>query len=146
MMSEELTRKQSQDEEQSEHCSEEKEAALPEGRAGGRRGETARQLIRRAKRASRRKFPAEEKIRIVMEGIRAEVSIANLCRREGIHPTIYYKWLKDFMEAGKGRLRGDAKREATSDEVHQLRGENERLKQLVADLSLENLTLKKSQY
>lgn len=111
-----------------------------------RAGETARQLIRRAKRATRRKFPAEEKIRIVMEGIRAEVSIADLCRREGIHPTIYYKWLKDFMEAGKGRLRGDARREATSDEVTHLRGENERLKQLVADLSLENLTLKKSQY
>ena len=86
------------------------------------------------------------KIRIVMEGIRAEVSIADLCRREGIHPTIYYKWLKDFLEAGKGRLRGDAKREATSDEVNQLRGENERLEQLVADLSLANLTLKKSQY
>jgi len=111
-----------------------------------RAGETARQLIRRAKRATRRKFPAEEKIRIVMEGVRAEVSIADLCRREGIHPTIYYMWLKDFMEAGKGRLRGDARREATSDEVTQLRGENERLKQLVADLSLENLALKKSQY
>jgi transposase len=111
-----------------------------------RMGETARQLIRRAKRASRRKFPAEEKIRIVMEGIRAEVSVVELCRREGIHPTIYYKWLKDFLEAGKGRLRGDAKREATSDDVQQLRQENERLKLLVADLSLENLTLKKSQY
>jgi transposase len=118
----------------------------PEGDSPARAGETARQLIRRAKRATRRKFPAEEKIRIVMEGIRGEVSIADLCRREGIHPTIYYKWLKDFMEAGKGRLRGDARREATSDEVTQLRGENERLKQLVADLSLENLTLKKSQY
>jgi transposase len=81
-----------------------------------------------------------------MEGIRAEVSIADLCRREGIHPTIYYKLLKDFMEAGKGRLQGDARREATSDEVAHLRGENERPKQLVADLSLENLTLKKSQY
>jgi transposase len=85
-------------------------------------------------------------MRIVMEGIRAEVSIADLCHRKGIHPTIYYKWLKDFMEAGKGRLRGDAQRETTSDEVTHLRGENERLKQLVADLSLENLTLKKSQY
>jgi transposase len=125
---------------------EETGADLPEGRSDGRRGETARQLIRRAKYASRRKFPAEEKIRIVMEGIRAEVSVSDLCRREGIHPTIYYKWLKDFMEAGKGRLRGDAKREATSDEVTHLRGENERLKELVADLSLENLTLKKSQY
>ncbi len=88
--------------------------------------------------ATRRKFPAEEKIRIVMEGIRAKVSVVDLCRREGIHPTIYYKWLKDFLEAGKGRLRGDAKREATSNQVQDLRQENERLKLLVADLSLEN--------
>jgi len=147
-MDEELRTKQWQDEEQEqgENKNEERGPALPEGRAGGRRGETARQLIRRAKQASRRKFPAEEKIRIVMEGIRAEVSVADLCRREGIHPTIYYKWLKDFMEAGKGRLRGDAQREATSHEVQDLRQENERLKLLVADLSLENLTLKKSQY
>ena len=137
-MNEEVARVQEPEEEQV--------SALPEGRAGGRRGETARQLIRRAKVASRRKFPAEEKIRIVMEGIRAEVSVVDLCRREGIHPTIYYKWLKEFMEAGKGRLRGDAKREATSNEVKDLRQENERLKLLVADLSLENLTLKKSQY
>lgn len=139
-MEEELRQKQE------ESSPEKEEAALPEGRAGGRRGETARQLIRRAKYASRRKFPAEEKIRIVMEGIRAEVSVSDLCRREGIHPTVYYKWLKDFMEAGKGRLRGDAKRDATSNEVQDLRQENERLKLLVADLSLENLTLKKSQY
>src|SRR5258705_14022791 len=99
-MSEEFARKQEVEEETG--------ADLPEGRHDGRRGETAGQLIRGAKYASRRKFPAEEKIRIVMEGIRAEVSVADLCRREGIHPTIYYKWLKDFMEAGKGRLRGDA--------------------------------------
>jgi transposase len=144
-MEEELRKKQPSEEEQDQQDSEER-AALPEGRAGGRRGETARELIRRARRASRRKFPAEEKIRVVMEGIRAEVSVSDLCRREGIHPTIYYKWLKDFMEAGKGRLRGDARREATSNEVQDLRQENERLKLLVADLSLENLTLKKSQY
>jgi transposase len=145
-MSEELTRTQTAEEQQNEPRSEERGPALPEGRAGGRRGETARQLIRRAKQATRRRFPAEEKIRIVMEGIRAEVSVADLCRREGIHPTIYYKWLKDFMEAGQGRLRGDARREATSNEVQDLRQENERLKLLVADLSLANLTLKKSQY
>ena len=129
-----------------EEVSKSEQTSKPEGDSPARAGETARQLIRRAKYASRRRFPAEEKIRIVMEGIRAEVSIADLCRREGIHPTIYYKWLKDFMEAGKGRLRGDARREATSDEVTHLRGENERLKLLVADLNLENLTLKKSQY
>ncbi len=72
--------------------------------------------------------------------------MSELCRREGIHPTIYYQWLKDFMEAGKARMRGDSKREATSEEVEQLRGENERLKQLVVDLRLANMTLKKSLY
>jgi transposase len=106
---------------------------------------TARALIRKTKRATRRRFPTEEKIRIVMEGVRGEVSVAELCRREGIHPTIYYKWLKDFMEAGKARMRGDSLREATSDEVKALRQENERLKQLVADLSVANMLLKKSQ-
>jgi len=110
-----------------------------------RSAETARVLIRKIKRATRRRFPTEDKIRIVMEGVRGEVSVAELCRREGIHPTIYYKWLKDFMEAGKGRMRGDGLREATSDEVKLLRQENERLKQLVADLSVANMLLKKSQ-
>jgi transposase len=115
-----------------------------EGSSPAGAGEAARQLIRRTRRVTRRKFPAEEKIRIVMEGIRGEVAVSELCRREGIHPTVYYKWLKDFMEAGKGRLRGDTKWEATSEEVRQVREENERLKQLVAELSLANLTLKKS--
>src|SRR5271157_4293948 len=99
-MSEELTRNQAAEEQQEESRGEERGAALPEGRAGGRRGETARQLIRRAKQATRRRFPAEEKIRIVMEGIRAEVSVADLCLREGIHPTIYYKWLKRYGSPG----------------------------------------------
>jgi len=111
-----------------------------------RSGDTARVLIRRTKQVTRRRFPTEEKIRILLEGVRAEVSVAELCRREGIHPTVYYKWLKDFMEAGKKRLRGDTQREATREEVEQLRQENERLKQLVAELSLANMTLKKSQY
>lgn len=111
-----------------------------------RSAQTARALIQKAKRASRRRFPAEDKIRIVLEGIRGEVSVAELCRREGIHATIYYKWLKDFLEAGKARLRGDALREATSEEVLTLRQDNERLKQLVAELSLSNMTLKKSLY
>src|SRR5271163_2662048 len=100
-----------------------------------RSGDTARALIRRAKQASRRRFPSEEKIRILLEGVREE-----------IHPAVYYKWLKDFMEAGKKRLRGDTQREANREEVEQLRQENQRLKQLVADLSLANMTLKKSQY
>ena len=111
-----------------------------------RSGDTARALIRRAKQASRRRFPSEEKVRILLEGVRGEVSVVELCRREGIHPTVYYKWLKDFMEAGKKRLRGDTQREANPEEVERLREENERLKQLVADLSLANMTLKKSQY
>jgi len=111
-----------------------------------RSGDTARALIRRAKQASRRRFPSEEKVRILLEGVRGEVSVVELCRREGIHPTVYYKWLQDFMEAGKKRLRGDTQREANREEVERLRRENERLKQLVADLSLANMTLKKSQY
>ncbi len=101
-----------------------------------RSGDMARALIRWAKQASRRRFPSEEKIRILLEGVRGEVSVAEPCRREGIHPTVYYKWLKDFMEAGKKRLRGDTQREANREEVERLRQENERLKQLVADLSL----------
>jgi transposase len=115
-----------------------------EGSSPARAGEAARQLIRRTRQVTRRRFPAEEKMRIVLEGIRGEVAVSELCRREGIHPTIYYKGLKDFMEAGKGRMRGDTKREATAEEVGQLREEKERLKQLVAELSLANLTLKKS--
>lgn len=111
----------------------------------GRSAETARALIRKTKRATRRRFPVEEKVRIVMEGVRGELPVAELCRREGIPPTIYYKWLKDFLEAGKARMRGDSLREATSEEVKALRQENERLKQLVADLSVANMLLKKSQ-
>jgi transposase len=114
--------------------------------AAARSGDTARALIGRAKQASRRRFASEEKIRILLEGMRAEVPVAELCRREGLHPTVYYKWLKDFMEAGKKGLRGDTQREASGEEVSQLRQENERLKQLVADLSLANMTLKKSLY
>ncbi len=105
-----------------------------------------RQLMRRTKRVTRRRFSAEEKIRIVLEGVRAEQSVSELCRQEGIHPTIYDKWLKEFMEAGKARLRGDTKREATSEEVTQLRQENERLKELVGEVSLTNMVLKKSVY
>jgi len=86
------------------------EPARVEVASPGRAGEAARALIRRTRQVTRRKFPAEEKIRIVLEGIRGEVAVSELCRREGIHPTIYYKWLKDFMEAGKGRMRGDTKR------------------------------------
>jgi len=99
---------------------------------------------REIRRRTRRKYSSEEKIRIVLEGLQGEEAIAALCRREGISPNVYYKWSKDFLEAGKKRLQGDTKREATSSEVADLRSENEQLKQLVAKLSLKNRVLKKS--
>jgi len=99
--------------------------------------------VREIRRKTRRKFSAEEKIRIVLEGLRGEDSIAELCRREGISPNLYYNWSKEFLEAGKRRLQGDTKRQATSPEVSDLREENARLKELVADLSLRNAVLKK---
>ena len=101
-------------------------------------------IVRQIKRKTRRKYSAEEKIRIVLEGLRGEQSIADLCRREGIHPGIYYKWSKTFLEAGKQRLTGDTVREAGSEEVTEIRTENEALKQLVAELSLTNRVLKKT--
>jgi transposase len=100
--------------------------------------------VREIRRKTRRKYSAEEKIRIVLEGLRGEDSIAALCRREGIAPNLYYSWSKEFLEAGKGRLAGDTKRQATSGEVMSLRKENSQLKELVADLSLKNVVLKKS--
>lgn len=119
------------------------EAKTPEA-ATQKRGERPRQQIRRAKKVTRRRFSVEEKIRIVMEGIRGEEPVSELCRREGIDASVYYRWLKDFMEAGKQRLRGDVLREARSDEVKALKDENARLKQLVADYALDLMALKKS--
>ena len=101
-------------------------------------------IVRDIKRRTRKKYTAEEKIRIVLEGLRGEESIAAICRREGISPNLYYRWSKEFLEAGKKRLLGDTKREATSFEVTDLKHENEQLKQLVAELSLKNRVLKKS--
>jgi transposase len=101
-------------------------------------------VVREIKRRTRRKFNSEEKIRIILEGLRGEDSIANICRKEGIAPGIYYKWSKAFLEAGKRQLSGDTVREASRDEVSELRDENEQLKQLVAELSLKNRMLKKS--
>jgi len=100
-------------------------------------------IVREIKRKTRRKFSSEEKIRIVLEGLRGEESIAELCRREGISPNLYYNWSKEFLEAGKKRLKGNTKREATSGEVIELRGENRQLKQVVAELLLEIRKLKK---
>jgi transposase len=102
-------------------------------------------VVKEIRRNTRRKYSAEEKIRIVLEGLKGEVSITELCRREGIVSNLYYRWSKDFLEAGKKRLQGDTAREATSSEVGDLRSENAQLKQLVAELSLDNRLLKKSQ-
>ena len=106
--------------------------------------EPAEQVVSDIRRATRRQFSAEEKIRIVLQGLRGEDSIAELCRREGISQNLYYRWSKEFLEAGKKRLAGDTAREATSDEVRTLRQEAGALKEVVADLTLENRLLKKS--
>jgi len=100
--------------------------------------------VREIRRKTRKKYSAEEKIRIVLQGLRGEETIAELCRREGIHPNMYYKWSKEFLEAGKQRLLGDTKRHADGREVQMMRQENEQLKVMVAELSLKNRVLKKS--
>jgi transposase len=108
------------------------------------RSEETKQFIQDIKRITRRKFTAEEKIRIVLEGFRRDTPIRDLCRREGIHPGTYYAWLKDFMEAGKERLVRDNIRDATRGEVQDIKRENARLKQMVAELSLQVHILKKT--
>jgi transposase len=106
--------------------------------------EPAEQVVKDIRRATRRQFSAEEKIRIVLSGLRGEDSIAELCRREGIAQNLYYRWSKEFLQAGKQRLAGDTARAATSDEVRDLRREASALKEVVAELTLENRLLKKS--
>ncbi len=106
--------------------------------------DSAEKAVRDIRRKTRRKFSAEEKIRIVLEGLRGEESIASLCRRDGIAANLYYRWSKEFLEAGKKRLLGDTQREATSTEVTDLRKENARLTEVVAETVLENRLLKKS--
>ena len=96
------------------------------------------------RRRTRRRFSAEEKVRVVLEGLRGEMSVAELCRREGIASNLYYRWSKDFLEAGKKRLNGDTMREATSGEVKFLRSEDRELKEVVAEMMLNNRVLKKS--
>ena len=108
------------------------------------RTEETKRLIQDIKRITRRKFTAEEKIRIVLEGFRRDTPIRDLCRREGIRPSTYYAWLKDFMEAGKDRLTRDVTRDATKGEVQELKRENARLKQVVAELSLQVHVLNKT--
>ena len=107
------------------------------------KGESAEKVVRDIQRKTRRRFSAEEKIRIVLEGLRGEESIAALCRREGLAPNLYYRWSKEFLEAGKRRLVGDTKREASAPEVKGLQDENDRLKHALAETVLEVRLLKK---
>ena len=101
-------------------------------------------LVRDIRRATRKQYSAEEKIRIVLDGLRGDATIAELCRREGIAESLYYSWSKEFLEAGKRRLAGDTERSATGGEVKELRREVRDMKELVADLALENRLLKKA--
>lgn len=105
---------------------------------------SAAKLIREVKYRTRKRFSAEEKIRIVLEGFRKEVPVSELCRKENISSALYYSWLKDFMEAGKACLKGDSVRGATKSEVSELKAENSRLKEVLADQILENQIFKKS--
>ncbi len=109
-----------------------------------RKKSSAQKTIQDIRRVTRRHYSAEEKIRIVLEGLRGEDTIAELCRREGLNSNVYYRWSKEFMEAGKKRLAGDTAREATSDEVKQLRAESSALKETLGELLMENRLLKKS--
>jgi transposase len=105
---------------------------------------SSEEVVRDIRRATRKHYSAEEKIRIVLDGLRGEHSIAELCRREGIAESLYYSWSKEFLEAGKRRLAGDTARSATTDEVKQLRRETQDLKEVVAEQALELRLLKKS--
>ena len=108
------------------------------------RTQQTRSFVQQVRAVTRRKYTTEEKIRIVLEGFRREVAVNELCRREGIKPGAYYAWTKDFMEAGKERLTRDVARDATRQEIDELKRENGELKQLVADLSLDVYRLKKT--
>jgi transposase len=116
------------------------------GKAGvaDQRSDETRSFVRQVRAATRRKYTPEEKIRIVLEGFRREVTVNDLCRREGIKPHSYYAWTKEFMEAGKERLTRDAVRDATRQEILEFRRENGELKQLVGELSLQVSRLKKT--
>lgn len=109
-----------------------------------RLSDEAEKRVRDIRRATRRHFSAEDKIRIVIAGLRGEDSISELCRKEGIHQNLYYRWSKEFLEAGKKRLAGDTVREATSEEVKTLRAQTRQLKEALAEATLENRLLKKS--
>ena len=106
--------------------------------------ESAETTVRRIRRKTRKKYGAEEKIRIVIEGLKGEMTVAELCRKEGISQSLYYKWSKEFLEAGKQRLSGNTTRQADSAEVKAMRQESEQMKFLIAELTLKNRVLKKS--
>ena len=110
----------------------------------GPRGAASEKLVKDIRRATRKHYSSEEKIRIVLDGLRGEETIAELCRREGIAESLYYTWSKEFLEAGRRRLAGDTARQATAPEVKELRSEAAALKEVVAELTLENRLLKKS--
>ena len=113
-------------------------------KSSGAKATSGERVVKDIRRATRRQFSAEEKIRIVLDGLRGEDSIAELCRREGIAQSLYYVWSKEFLEAGKRRLAGDTARAATTDEVKDLRRESSALKEVVAEQALELRLLKKS--
>ncbi len=113
-------------------------------KSSGAKATPGERLVKDIRRATRRQFSAEEKIRIVLDGLRGEDAIAELCRREGIAQSLYYVWSKEFLEAGKRRLAGDTSRAATTDEVKDLRRESSALKEVVAEQALELRLLKKS--
>lgn len=109
-----------------------------------RSSETAEGFMKKVRRNTRKKFTAEEKIRIVLEGMKREIPITELCRREGVNTAVYYSWVKDFMEAGKARMKGDSLREASRDEVQKLKREIAQLKEILGDKDLELYVYKKS--
>ncbi len=98
-----------------------------------RKRQTTENFIKEIRRKTKRMFTSEQKITIVMEALRAEISVAEICRKYSIHQSQFYKWNKEFMEAGKKRLAGDTTRDATNDEVNNLRNENAKLKEMVAE-------------
>ncbi len=108
------------------------------------RSQDTKRFVRQVRAAARRKYTSEEKIRIVLEGFRREVTVNELCRREGIRPNNFYSWTKEFMEAGKQRLSRDTTRDATRQEINELKRDNSDLKHMVAELSLDLHRLKKT--
>tara|TARA_B100001971_G_scaffold93643_1_gene86362 strand:+ start:174 stop:581 length:408 start_codon:yes stop_codon:yes gene_type:complete len=120
------------------------QSQVSKAEAAEERSEETGSFVRTVKAATRRRYTPEEKIRVVLEGFRREVTVDDLCRREGIKPHSYYDWTKEFMETGKDRLTRETVRDATRQEIQQLRRENNELKQVVADLSLEAYRLKKT--